>query len=133
MMQQILECIEPELAQYPSRLSISYLDGLILTQLDPKIYHRGYRLHKRAETPMSQILQKEPVDIADKMFTEIFDVMNELLTTMRVYYGYGGEDTISEAMYESIALFMEKHEGCFLAQQDRNSLTQDQPEPQQNK
>lgn len=71
---------------------------------------------------MSNLLQGRDVDDANKLFTEIFDVMNELLLTMRIYYGYDKEEQISEALYESIAIFAEENENCMLAEVDRRTF-----------
>lgn len=95
MMQEVFKSIEPELQNYRKHNSVNYLDPIILKQLDPKIYHKGYQLHKHKSTPMEYLIKDRDVDVANKLFTEIFDVMNELLLTMRIYYGYDKEDQIS--------------------------------------
>lgn len=60
--------------------------------------------------------------------------MNELLGTMRIYYGYDKEEQISEALYESIALFAEQHEDCIMAEVDRRSFVeQEEREKQKQK
>lgn len=40
---------------------------------------------------MENLIKDRDIDIANKLFTEIFDVMNELLLTMKIYYGYDKE------------------------------------------
>ena len=56
MMQDVFKAIEPELPNYQKHQSIAYLDPTIRKHLDPTIYHKGYRLHKAKETPMSGLL-----------------------------------------------------------------------------
>lgn len=53
MMQKVFEAIEPELKNYRKHNSINYLDPIICKNLDPKIYHKGYQLHKHKITPMA--------------------------------------------------------------------------------
>ena len=48
---------------------------------------------------MSGLLEDRELDLTNKFFTELFDVMNELLTTMKIYYGYEEDERISEALY----------------------------------
>lgn len=52
-MQKVFEAIEPELKNYRKHNSINYLDPIICKNLDPKIYHKGYQLHKHKITPMA--------------------------------------------------------------------------------
>ena len=117
-MQEVFKAIEPELPHYRKYQSISYLDPIIQKHLDPAIYHKGYRLHKQKETPMGSLLEDRELDVANKIFTELFDVMNELMLTMKIYYGYEHDEKISEALYESIATFAEEHERCFIVEED---------------
>ena len=99
MMHNVFKAIEPELPLYKKHQSIVYLDQTIRNNLDPAIYHKGYRLHKMKDTPMSGLLEDRELDLTNKFFTELFDVMNELLTTMKIYYGYEEDERISEALY----------------------------------
>lgn len=55
---------------------------------------------------MSQLLLHREVDIANRLFTELFDIMNELLMTMKIFYGYESDESISEALYEAIGQFI---------------------------
>lgn len=90
MMQQVFLKIDPELKYYKEKGNIGYLDTIICrkcSELEPKIYHNGYELHKPNSNPMEN-LRFDEMDTLEKMFTEIFDIMNELLTTMKIHYGY---------------------------------------------
>lgn len=55
-MQEVFKAIEPALKSYRKYSSIEYLDPIILKNLDPKIYHKGYQLHKHKQTPMAELL-----------------------------------------------------------------------------
>lgn len=37
---------------------------------------------------MSDLLIDREIDITNRLFNEIFDIMNELLKTMKIFYGY---------------------------------------------
>ena len=69
MMQDVFKSIEGELKHYHKKGSIHYLDHLILKALDPKIYHKGYQLHKYKSTPMINLLQGREIDEANRLFT----------------------------------------------------------------
>ena len=64
---------------------------------------------------MGELLEDRDLDLTNRFFNELFDVMNELLHTMKIYYGYENDEQISEALYASISTFAEDNEQSFLA------------------
>lgn len=63
---------------------------------------------------MGELLEDRDLDLTNRFFNELFDVMNELLHTMKIYYGYENDEQISEALYASISTFAEDNEQSFL-------------------
>lgn len=79
----MLDKIEPQLQEYPLHQSIQYLESIIYENLNPEIYKPTVRISKIRSNLLGEDFKKSDLNTADRLFTELLTVLNELYQIMK--------------------------------------------------